>query len=351
MNWRRVLALKALLAVGIVGISPASGAETGEGRASAFGKLETAGAAEAKARAERWLRSAGKADAATREAVTAVWSADRPVLDKVAMTLALGDANAARLLRQARAPRAGEGVPAVLKDARRPAFFRANLALAYGKALAEGRAYEEALEALMTTRPEEVVDPGAYLFHKAVCEHALMLKDEADRTIDRLLVDVADAPERYRTVSALMHFDMLTWREKDLGWVARKMDNVQRRLALGRGGKQTRKIQREVLARLEEMIKELERPPRPPGDGPGTPGEPRRGGYRPPPADTPPARGVWGPGRVKEKKRRELVDDWGKLPPKERERIMTELTRNLPPQDRAVVEAYFKELARRSAGK
>jgi hypothetical protein len=59
-------------------------------------------------------------------------------------------------------------------------------------------------------------------------------------------------------VAALMHFDMVTWQDKDLGWIARKMDNIQRRLDLKRGGKQTQKIQKEVLVRLDEMIKELE---------------------------------------------------------------------------------------------
>jgi len=71
-------------------------------------------------------------------------------------------------------------------------------------------------------------------------------------------VDVIDAPERHRMVAALMHFDMLTWQEKDLGWIARKMDNIQRRLDLKRGGKHTQKMQKEVLVRLDEMIKEKE---------------------------------------------------------------------------------------------
>src|SRR5206468_1104787 len=118
--------------------------------------------------------------------------------------------------------------------------------------------YEEALDTFAAIKPEDVADPSAYLFHKAVCEHALMLKDQADSTIDRLLVDVTDSPERYKMVAALMHFDMLTWQEKDLGWIARKMDNIQRRLDLKRGGKQTQKMQKEVLVRLDEMIKEIE---------------------------------------------------------------------------------------------
>src|SRR5262249_46829077 len=155
-----------------------------------------------------------------------------------------GDATAARLLAEARdanAPAPTE-VPAVLKDTKKPAFLRANLALAYAKALAGRKVYEEALESFAVVKPDAVVDPAAYLFHKAVCEHALMLKDQADQTIDRLLVDVTDSPERYRMVAALMHFDMLTWQEKDLGWIARKMDNIQRRLDLKRGGKQTQKM-------------------------------------------------------------------------------------------------------------
>jgi len=85
-----------------------------------------------------------------------------------------------------------------------------------------------------------------------------LLRDQADDSIVRLLDDVADAPERYKMVAALMHFDMLTWREKDLGWVARKMDVVKDRLELTRGGKKTQKMQKEIAARLEEMIKELE---------------------------------------------------------------------------------------------
>ena len=55
-----------------------------------------------------------------------------------------------------------------------------------------------------------------------------------------------------------MHFDMVSWQDKDLSAIARKMDNIQRRLDLARGGKKTQKLQKEVLARLDEIIKELE---------------------------------------------------------------------------------------------
>src|SRR5207302_9654593 len=97
-----------------------------------------------------------------------------------------------------------------------------------------------------------------YLFHRAVAEHALLLKDQANRTIVRLLDDVAEVPDRYKMVAVLIALDMQSWREKDLGEIARKMDNIERRLELARGGPQTQKIQKEVVARLDELIKQLE---------------------------------------------------------------------------------------------
>jgi hypothetical protein len=197
---------------------------------------------------------------AVQKAFADVWAGDRAVLDKVADTLALGSPEARKLLDEARDPAsaAPTEVPALVKDRKLPAFFRANLALAYAKALSGRRVYEEALEALDAVKPEQVVDPAAYLFHKAVAEHSLTRAREASNTIVRLLDDVSDTPERYKTVAALMVFDMMTWKDKDLGSIARKMDNIERRLDLSRGGPKTQKLQKEVVARLDELIKELE---------------------------------------------------------------------------------------------
>jgi hypothetical protein len=236
-----------------------AGAKPTKKEDSSFGSLRGIDVAEAKKQAEAWLKSV-KTDAASQAKFKTIWEADRPLIDKVTATLVLGDDTAAKLLGEARDAdsAAPTDVPALLKDKTKAAFYRTNLALAYGKALTGRKVYEEALDTFAAVKPDEVVDPASYFFHKAVCEHALMLKDRADGSIDRLLVDVVDSPERYRMVAALMHFDMLTWQEKDLGWIARKMGNIQRRLDLSRGGKETQKQQKEVLVRLDEMIKELE---------------------------------------------------------------------------------------------
>jgi hypothetical protein len=228
-----------------------------------LGTLGATTAEMARSQSMDWLKGVGKADADTLKKFDALWAqpdTERPVLDKVAGTLELGDADAAKLLSEARdlATPAPTVVPAVLKDAKRPAFYRGNLALAYAKTLSSRRVYEESLEALQCIKPEQVVDPAGYFFHRAVAEHALLMKNEANRAIVGVLEDVVDAPERYRMVSALMLLDMQSWQEKDLGEIARKMDNIERRLQLARGGPKTQKIQKEVVARLDEIIKKLE---------------------------------------------------------------------------------------------
>src|SRR5262249_2921937 len=145
----------------------------------------------------RLAETGRQTDTAAHESFTAIWDQpDRPVLDRVAGAFALGHAEAARLLVAARDPVAAapKEVSALLTDPTSPAFFRANLGLAYAKALSNRRVYEEALEVLQTVKPEQVVDPAAYFFHKAVAEHALMRKAEAAKTIARLLEDVVDVP-------------------------------------------------------------------------------------------------------------------------------------------------------------
>ena len=257
-RWFSALALGALLVGGGPALAQAEKKPPKE--IASFGTLRAATPEAARSQSLDWLKGVGKTDETTVKAFDALWSGDRPLLDKVAGTLALGDDNARKLLAEAsddNAP-APVKVPDVLKDAKRQPFYRANLALAYARSLSNRRIHEDALDALKTTKAEQVVDPSAYLFHRAVAEHALLLKKEAAESIVRLLDDAADAPERYKMVAGLMLFYMMGWKDKDLGWIARKMDNIERRLEMARGGPQTQKMQKEVVARLDELIKELE---------------------------------------------------------------------------------------------
>jgi hypothetical protein len=348
--------LAASLLLGGAGLSRADGEKTTKPKEVAtFGTLRSATPEAARKDAEEWLKSVGKTDDATQKAFAAIWAGDHTVMDKVADTLSLGSADAKALLDEARDPKAAAPteVPAIVKDKKLPPFFRANLAVGYAKALSNRRVYEETLEVLDGVKPEQVVDPATMLFHKAVAEHALMKAREANNTIVKLLDDVSDAPERYKMVAALMVFDMMTWKDKDLGAIARKMDNVERRLDLSRGGPKTQKIQKEIVARLDELIKEKENQS---GGGGGNGGNCPPGGQQPgntpnnttrpsaPQDDSNGGTGT-GPGNVDPKRLKEIAEVWGKLPEKERAKAMAELTRDMPPRYREVIEKYFKKLA------
>jgi len=261
-HWLSGAALALLLAAG-----PGFAAE--KRPAASFGAIEAPAPEAVRGLAADWLKSAGKTDAATRERFDAIWKDEkRTPLDRLADTFALGDPAAAKLLKDAADPLtpAPTQLPDVLKNDKQPAFFRANLALAYARTLSNRRVHEEALETLKAFTPDQVIDPASYLFHRAVSEHALLQKAEANRSIRRLLEEAATAsPERYKTVALLMQLDMAAWKDKDLGDIARKMKVVEDRLDLARGGPKTQEKQKEIIARLDEMIKKLENQAKKPG--------------------------------------------------------------------------------------
>jgi tetratricopeptide (TPR) repeat protein len=325
---------------------------------SSFSALRAPTTDAVRAQAQAWLKDAQKTDAATQKAFDALWTSDRPLLDKVVRTFALGNPAVAQLLKEARDPEtaAPTSVPNLIKDQKLPVFFRANLGLAYAKALTSRKVFDEALEAFKSIQGEDVIDPAAYFFHRAVTEHALMMKNEADDSIDRLLLDVVDAPARYRMVGVLMHYDMVAWQDKDLDWIARKMGVIKDRLDLTRGGPKTRAMQREVLVKLDEKIKELENKCKgcsqcngggcPSGGSPGLPSGNRSSG---PAGDSALPNAPAMKGEIDMKKFKEYADVWGKLPERERAKAMTDLTRGMPAKYRDAIEAYFKQLEKSPA--
>src|SRR4051812_35437926 len=120
MKWHLGLAVALALLGGPVF---ADTAKKGGKEEATFGALKAPDAAEARKQAEDWLKSTGKMDAAKFKAI---WDADSTLLEKVTATLVLGDADAAKLLAEARDPEAPApvAVPAILKDPKRPAFYR-----------------------------------------------------------------------------------------------------------------------------------------------------------------------------------------------------------------------------------
>ena len=357
--------LSAALAVLLLGGSHGFAAE--KTRTPAFGALEAMTPEAVQAKAQAWLKEVGKTDAASQERFAAIWAQkERTVLDRLVDTFALGDAEAAKLMAEARdpatpAPDAGF-VPALFKNDKASVFFRANLGMGYARALANRRVHEEALAVMKLFRAEQTIDPATFLFFKAVSEHSLLNRKDATTTISRLLDDaIAIAPERYKTVSALMLLDMQTWKDKDLASVGRKMSNVERRLEIARGGPETQKLQKEIVLRLDELIKELEnkQKPPPPGSGDGqcpnggscpNGGQPGSGSGPPKangtgsPATESGIANQGGPGTVDPKEFKKTVENWVSMPAREKTQALQRLTQGLSQRHREAVEAYFRNL-------
>jgi hypothetical protein len=107
-------------------------------------------------------------------------------------------------------------------------------------------------------------------------------------------------------------------------------------------------MQKEVVARLDEIIKELENQRKGNSNGGACPngGQIPGGGASPiTPMPESQIATIPGAGTVTEKYLQGLAKKWGKLPPKEQAQAMAELTRDMHPRYREVIEIYFKKVA------
>jgi len=327
-----------------------------------FGTLRSMPADAAKAKVADWLKSVNKLDQAKLDAIWA--KTDSTILNLTVESIALGKPEVKAVIDNARDAVATPptDVPAVIKDEKNP-FVKANVASAFAKALAGKRVYEEALKATADVQPEELVDPASFYFFKSVAVHSLAATQgvkgynvsptNAIMSIVKLLDDVTDAPDRYKMVATLMFFDIQNWAKdpKDLSNIAKLMDNSGRRLELARPGEQTQEIQKKIVFRLDEKIKELENQAKggqcnggscPSGGAPGMPN-----GINPSaPADVSALPGGGGPGKVDDKQLRKYAEVWGKMTPDARAKAVQEITRDLPPKYKPMIEEYFRALSR-----
>ncbi len=355
MKIRRLFAAAAI-AAGISVATSASAAEPARKPTFGFSAMKATTPDAAKAKVAAWLKSIGKYNEVE---FNKVWDkTHRSVLDRTADSLALGNTEAQSLLSSARnmggMPPAE--VPGFLKDDKQDGFFRANVALAFAKAAANKMAYEEAVEALKSVKAEQTVDPATYFFFKAVSEHATMKKEAAVGDIVKLLDDVTDSPARYTMVATLMFFDMQNWAPdpKDLSNIEKLMDNSGRRLDLARGGEKTQDIQKKIVFRLDELIKEMENKNKP-GDGQSNGGNCPGGGQKPgnqPGSTINPSQhaqdsmimGGSGKGGVDQKVLKQYAEQWGSMPAAERAKVVQEITRDLPAKFEPIIKNYFEAL-------
>jgi hypothetical protein len=292
-----------------------------------------------------WLEER-QADEATRAKASELWPAegvapkDADLLTRLARTIALVDEDARKLVdlcSKGRTDLTPSSQPWLLHAKSEP-FLRANLRLLYGRWLVGESLFDEAREQLDGLRPEDVVDPAALLFYQGVVRHRLLDKEAGMEAIEQLLRGAEQSPRRYAAVARLMEADLKRLEVDSLDHIARRMDDVHRRLDLGRAGPKVRKIEDGVIESLDKLIKELERQQQQSG-APGSQSlQPTR------PAEE--SRLVGGKGRGEvTKKDVGSQSGWGDLPPKQREEALQQIGREFPLHYRDVIEQYFRKLA------
>ena len=293
-----------------------------------------------------WLEESRAGDAALTTA-TELWSAvpEQPTgtqqLDCLAGTFALVDQDAARLVALCSAAKSQLLLPSQpwLTDPKTPPLVANNMRLVYGRWLVHEALFDEALAMLSGLEPEDVVAPASLLFYQGVVHHKLLEKEAGLKVIEQLLAGAEQSPRRYVDVAQLMQQDLQALEDDTLDHIARRMDDIRRRLDLGRAGKKVRQIEDGVIESLDKLIKKLEEQQQ--QQGSGSSGDNLRSSNPAPDSQI-----IGGKGRGEVTKRRIGAESgWGDLPAKEREEVLQQIGRDFPSHYRDVIQEYFRRLA------
>ena len=159
------------------------------------------------------------------------------------------------------------------------------------------------------------------------------------KSIDVLLQGADTAPRRYVALAQLMQDDLKDLQEDSLDHIARRMEDIRRRLDVGHAGPKVRKVEKGVIESLDKLIKKMEDEQKQQQDASSS------GGMRSTrPAESSQIIGGKAPGEVT-KKNIGSKSGWGDLPPKEREQAMQQIGRDFPAHYRDAIEQYFRRLA------
>lgn len=209
----------------------------------------------------------------------------------------------------------------------------------------------EASDALLKATNPTPDDFSKYAFYRGVNAFALNNKEEAKKWLS-LVMDSFNSvtPTRYKHTAWLMLNDLETWKKDDLGDIERDMRMSRDRLTNLKSGEKTQHIQKEIVSKLDKLIKEQEDKANSQAKNQDKDGQAQQqkqgpGGQGQPAPDSVIMGGA-GKGKVDEKELRKIAESWGTLPPAKRAQVVQDLTRELPPKFKPMIDEYFKALDR-----
>ena len=236
----------------------------------------------------------------------------------------------------------------ILANGSIPSWLRADLQLICCRYMVHHGLYDEALQRLLPLAQESTSDPATWLFCTGICQHHLMQRSACLETLEKLLEREIELPTRYAITARLMQADIKPFKEDSLDEIARMMNDVERRLALGRAGKTVQEKEQAIVDKLDKMIEKLEeqqqqqQQKQQQKNGGNAKGQKPNQGNKP--MDDSQLAEQKGAGDVDQK---DIGDGsgWGNLPPAQRQEALQNITKDLPSHFREVIEAYFKRLA------
>ncbi|MGI9456414.1 MAG: hypothetical protein ACR2NU_07620, partial [Aeoliella sp.] len=220
-----------------------------------------------------------------------------------------------------------------------PELVRNNLSLYHARWLAQHGLYDEVLIALEGLTPEDVIDPAGLLFYRMVAHHQLVEPEESRTALVQLLEHEDALPRRYQQIAQLLQRDLKGLKDESLDHIARRMNDVRRRLDFGRAGKEVQMVEQGVLDSLDKLIEKLEQQAQQQASSGGSGSQQ---GAQPMQDSRLPS--MRAPMQV-EQRDVGSKSGWGDLPPKEREEALQQIGREFPAYYRELIEQYFRELA------
>jgi tetratricopeptide (TPR) repeat protein len=222
-----------------------------------------------------------------------------------------------------------------------PAEEQMTLRLAVGRELARRQLADEAVELLKPLPSVSCIDKAALHFYRGGALQAIGSYEEAlveFSTLEKL----SDAPKRFLKTARLLRDRLTKLDPTKLPGIAQDMREIRRRLQVGKPDQRTVHLQKDVLNRLDKLIKETENQCK----------ECQAGGSAQPnkPAEQSKPLPAQGKGEVADGRKFKDFSKWGDLPPKDREKVLQNLGKDLPANYRDAVEVYFRKLADEAGG-
>jgi hypothetical protein len=194
-----------------------------------------------------------------------------------------------------------------------------------------------------------------YHYYSLINHFKLNQKEAAGKDLVALERSFTHLPRRHEALVGLMRADLKTWTDGDMKDISRDMTNSSDRLLLSKAGAETQRVQKDIIDKLDTLIKESEdkanASAKAPAGGEGDkmkliPGSQSGPGGMNQPAPDSTIMGGAGAGKVDDRKLRQAAENWGTLPPDRREALVQELTRDLPARYKPMIDEYFRSLNR-----